>query len=56
VVNNFTEVETGLLNDSAIAEGKRCFQCGIRLQITPAPRPPVAHRRAGESDKIESAA
>ncbi|MFA5309838.1 MAG: FAD-dependent oxidoreductase [Dehalococcoidales bacterium] len=42
VVGNFTEVETGLLNDSAIAEGRRCFQCGFRSQITPAPRPPIA--------------
>ncbi len=49
VINNFTEVETGLLTDDAIAEGKRCFQCGFRYQITPAPRPPE------KTKKIESA-
>jgi NADPH-dependent glutamate synthase beta subunit-like oxidoreductase/NAD-dependent dihydropyrimidine dehydrogenase PreA subunit len=54
VVNNFTEVETGLLNDGAIAEGKRCFQCGFRLQIAPAPRPPARMKTATTSDKIES--
>jgi formate dehydrogenase beta subunit len=41
VVNNFTEVETGLSDHDAVAEGKRCFQCGYRLQIAPAPRPPA---------------
>jgi hypothetical protein len=41
VVSNFTEVETGLPEDGAVAEGKRCFQCGFRYQITPAPRPPA---------------
>jgi NADPH-dependent glutamate synthase beta subunit-like oxidoreductase/Pyruvate/2-oxoacid:ferredoxin oxidoreductase delta subunit len=40
VIDNFTEVETGLLTDDAIAEGKRCFQCGFRNQITPTLRPP----------------
>ena len=56
VINNFTEVETGLLNDGAVAEGKRCFQCGFRNQITPAPRPPAAsEKKAAESEKIESA-
>jgi hypothetical protein len=40
VVDNFIEVETGLNEKGAIAEGKRCFQCGFRSQITPAPRPP----------------
>ncbi|MCJ7605685.1 MAG: FAD-dependent oxidoreductase [Dehalococcoidales bacterium] len=47
VVNNFTEVETGLPEDGTIAEGKRCFQCGFRLQITPAPRPPLAKYKSG---------
>ncbi len=45
VVSNFTEVETGLNEDGTIAEGKRCFQCGFRSQITPAPRPPVKIRK-----------
>jgi formate dehydrogenase beta subunit len=40
VKDNFTEVELGLYNDEAVAEGKRCFQCGFRYQITPPPCPP----------------
>ena len=55
VIGNFTEVEAGLLNDEAVAEGKRCFQCGFRLQITPAPRPPAAsEKKMAESEKIKS--
>jgi NADPH-dependent glutamate synthase beta subunit-like oxidoreductase len=42
VIHNFTEVETGLLDAGAVAEGKRCFQCGFRSQIAPSPRPPAA--------------
>jgi formate dehydrogenase beta subunit len=45
VIHNFTEVETGLITDEAIAEGKRCFQCGFRNQILPAPRPPVCEKK-----------
>jgi NADPH-dependent glutamate synthase beta subunit-like oxidoreductase/Pyruvate/2-oxoacid:ferredoxin oxidoreductase delta subunit len=41
VTGNFTEVELGLTEAGAVAEGRRCFQCGVRLQISPAPRPPV---------------
>ena len=56
VIGNFTEVETGLLNDGAVVEGKRCFQCGFRLQITPAPRPPAAsEKKVAETDRVESA-
>jgi NADPH-dependent glutamate synthase beta subunit-like oxidoreductase len=56
VIGNFAEVETGLLNDGAVAEGKRCFQCGFRLQISPAPRPPAfSAKKAAGSEKIESA-
>jgi len=51
-IRNFTEVELGLPEDGAVAEGKRCFQCGFRAQIAPAPRPPSAARRGA----IESAA
>lgn len=40
-MGNFDEVELGLNEQLAVAEGKRCFQCGIRLQISPAPLPPV---------------
>ena len=55
VVDSFIEVETGLLNDPAIAEGKRCFQCGFRNQIMPAPRPPnTCAKKTVDSDKIES--
>jgi NADPH-dependent glutamate synthase beta subunit-like oxidoreductase/Pyruvate/2-oxoacid:ferredoxin oxidoreductase delta subunit len=57
VVNNFTEVETGLPDDSAVAEGKRCFQCGFRLQISPAPRPPAeCLKKTPDTGKVESAA
>jgi len=45
VVDNFIEVETGLEENGAIAEGQRCFQCGFRAQITPAPRPPIKIRK-----------
>ena len=57
VVNNFTEVETGLLNDGAVAEGKRCFQCGFRLQISQVQRPPAAClKKTTDTGKVESAA
>ncbi len=46
VVGNFTEVELGLAEAGAVAEGRRCFQCGFRSQITPAPRPPVSTNKA----------
>ncbi|MHB8105228.1 MAG: hypothetical protein ACYDG5_06790, partial [Dehalococcoidales bacterium] len=45
VTDNFIEVETGLPEDGATAEGKRCFQCGFRSQITPAPRAPEKARK-----------
>ena len=55
VVHNFTEVETGLLNDGAIAEGKRCFQCGFRSQIASAPRPPTAClKKTTDTGKVAS--
>jgi NADPH-dependent glutamate synthase beta subunit-like oxidoreductase len=55
VINNFTEVETGLPEDGTIAEGKRCFQCGFRLQIAPAPLPPDACiKKTGQPDKVNS--
>jgi len=40
-MGNFNEVELGLNEQLAIEEARRCFQCGIRLQIPPAPLPPV---------------
>jgi formate dehydrogenase beta subunit len=42
VKSDFTEVELGLTEAGAVAEGRRCFQCGVRLQISPAPQPPAA--------------
>jgi formate dehydrogenase (NADP+) beta subunit len=41
--HNFAEVETGLTEEGAVYEGRRCFQCGVRLQFTPpaSPPPPV---------------
>jgi formate dehydrogenase beta subunit len=56
VTGNFTEVEIGLTEAGAVAEGKRCFQCGIRLQISPAPLPPAdSKRKSGEPEEIASA-
>jgi len=56
VKDNFTEVELGLYHDEAIAEGKRCFQCGFRYQITPPPCPPgVQKKRAWELENLEPA-
>lgn len=54
VTDNFVEVETGLLNDDAVFEGKRCFQCGIRNQINPAPQPPPCSK-ACKQEKITKA-
>ncbi len=39
-INNFSEVELGLDEAAALNEGRRCFQCGVRLQIAPAPLAP----------------
>jgi len=44
VKDNFTEVELGFTEAGALAEGRRCFQCGVRLQIGPAPLPPGVSR------------
>jgi hypothetical protein len=46
VIDNFTEVETGLPDDGAVSEGRRCFQCGYRSQIHRAPRPPFPEKKA----------
>jgi len=56
VTGNFTEVETGLVTDDAIAESNRCFQCGFCSQITPAPRPPEKAKHTEEPDKAEATA
>lgn len=56
VKDNFAEVETGLTEDGAVAEGKRCFQCGVRLQISPAPQPPAGSAyQSRELQEVESA-
>ena len=48
-------VETSLPEDVTVAEGKRCLQCGIRSQISPAPMPPTARKSQTDSpDKIGS--
>ena len=55
VAGSFTEVELGLTEEGAVAEGRRCFQCGFRSQITPAPRPPVVAKRTLAPVATESA-
>jgi NADPH-dependent glutamate synthase beta subunit-like oxidoreductase len=53
VTDNFTEVELGLTEEGAAAEGKRCFQCGVRSQIPPAPRPPaVSEKKTANSMEL----
>ncbi len=42
---NFVEVELGFDEETALREARRCFQCGVRLQIPSAPRPPSKARR-----------
>ncbi len=49
VTDNFIEVETGLPEDGTVAEGKRCLQCGVRSQISPAPLPPTARKNRAAS-------
>jgi len=51
-MGNFTEVELGLDEQAAVAEGRRCFQCGVRLQIPPVPLPPTKTREALEEAKV----
>jgi formate dehydrogenase beta subunit len=54
-IKSFIEVETGLTEEGAIAEGKRCFQCGFRAQIAPAPVPPIGEgRERAKSAAIEA--
>ncbi|MFH1031589.1 MAG: FAD-dependent oxidoreductase [Chloroflexota bacterium] len=42
--NSSIEVETGLTEEQANLEGRRCFTCGFRLQIPPVPLPPIKAR------------
>ena len=54
---SFAEVELGLNEKLAVAEGRRCFQCGVRLQIPTAPLPPVvAKKRIREPEEAISPA
>ena len=48
----FIEVEVGFDEQEAIREARRCFQCGVRLQIPPAPLPPVKERTVTEEAKV----
>jgi NADPH-dependent glutamate synthase beta subunit-like oxidoreductase len=51
-VGNFTEVELGLDEQAAVAEGRRCFQCGVRLQIPPVPLPPIKAKEISEAAEV----
>ncbi len=44
----YIEVELGFDEQEALRESRRCFQCGIRLQIPPAPLPPIRKRTVTE--------
>jgi len=48
----FIEVELGFDEQEALREAKRCFQCGVRLQIPPAPLPPTKKRTVTEEAKV----
>jgi formate dehydrogenase beta subunit len=48
------EVELGFTEEGAIAEGRRCFQCGFRSQISPAPRPPAVAKPSVALEKATS--
>jgi len=51
-MGNFNEVELGLDEQAAVAEGRRCFQCGVRLQIPPVPLPPTKTRKVSEEVEV----
>ena len=51
---NFNEVELGLNEESALFEGRRCFQCGVRLQIRPAPQPPCGIKKPVKPEELAS--
>ena len=48
----FIEVELGFDEQEALKEAKRCFQCGVRLQIPPAPLPPIKKRTVTEEARV----
>jgi hypothetical protein len=43
--DNFEEVELCLEESFALAESRRCFQCGIRTQLGSAPQPPYVREK-----------
>ncbi len=49
---NFIEVELGLDEQLAVKEARRCFQCGVRLQIPPVTLPPTRTREVSEEAKV----
>ncbi|MCX7912739.1 MAG: FAD-dependent oxidoreductase, partial [Dehalococcoidales bacterium] len=51
VKDNFREVELGFPVELAIAESKRCFQCGFRAQIPPAPAPPSGRSQSRQFNR-----
>ncbi len=48
----FIEVELGFDEQEALREARRCFQCGVRLQILPAPLPPTKKRTVTEEVRV----
>jgi len=46
------EVELGFDEQEALKEARRCFQCGVRLQISPAPLPPTKKRTVTEEARV----
>ncbi|TET25624.1 MAG: 4Fe-4S dicluster domain-containing protein [Dehalococcoidia bacterium] len=51
-LGNFNEVELGFDEQLAVTEGRRCFQCGVRMQIPPPPLPPVRAGKKPEETKV----
>jgi len=49
---NFAEVELSFDKQAAVDEAKRCLQCAVRLEIPPAPLPPVKAKRARKKEKV----
>ena len=51
-LGNFGEVELGFDEELAVREAKRCFQCGVRLQILPVTLPLTETREMPEEAKV----
>ena len=52
----FVEVELGFSEEEGLREARRCLQCGVRLQIPPAPLPPERTEHAEVCDKSAAGA